>query len=63
MMTLIRCTCGQALGKVEGQYEFRCHKCKKIVKGVAADGMIFHNAIVKPLDAIAGVSCKVSTSP
>ncbi len=29
---LIRCTCGRALGKVDGKYEFLC-RCGAVVKG------------------------------
>jgi phage FluMu protein Com len=32
-MVLIRCECGQALGKIAGKYEVRCHKCKRITRG------------------------------
>jgi ribosomal protein L40E len=32
-MILIRCKCGQALGKVAGRYEIICHKCGARVTG------------------------------
>jgi ribosomal protein L40E len=32
-MMLIRCECGQALGKVSGKYEIICHKCGAKISG------------------------------
>jgi len=32
-MKEIRCSCGRLLGKIDGQYEIKCPKCKTISEG------------------------------
>ena len=32
-LTKIRCECGQMLGMVNGEYDFRCPKCKRVMTG------------------------------
>jgi hypothetical protein len=46
-MILIRCECGQALGKVSGAYEIRCHKCKRLVKGEGTGKTLLGRPIVE----------------
>ena len=51
-MTLIRCECGQALGKVKGTYEFRCPKCKRVIKGTATSQTLFGKPVTDALPKI-----------
>ena len=32
-MTDVRCECGRLLGKIEGKYDLRCPRCKRVVIG------------------------------
>jgi len=49
-MILIRCECGQALGKVSGKYEIRCHKCKKIMAGEVISPKDFYKGRIDEVD-------------